>query len=192
MSDDPGRESQTLTPGTEAWMKKYNEQREELYAAIGRFAVKFEHVCHAMSTSVSSVLQFDGLQNGAMAEAVVTGLTADPLLAIFRSAILAARESDEDRKVLADVCGRIRKLIEERNDVIHRTWWVGWTDLRAQDFSSADSWKIKHTAKGAELRPREGTRDNFDDLSREADELTDAVQRITGCMLLGSPLEVKP
>jgi hypothetical protein len=37
--------------------EKYEQQTEQVYAAIGRFAVKFEHVCHAMYSGVMNLLQ---------------------------------------------------------------------------------------------------------------------------------------
>src|SRR5687767_164011 len=102
--------------------EKYKAQTEELYAAIWRFAVKFEHVCHAMSNTILWALQSDGLRTQRLADAVLAGLTADPLRKIFGAVLAEVRADDEqDKKIIANVLKRVQKLTERRNDVIHRT-----------------------------------------------------------------------
>ncbi len=43
--------------------QKYLIQTEQIYASIGRFAVKFEHVCQAMHSVVMNILQQHGLRD---------------------------------------------------------------------------------------------------------------------------------
>ena len=169
---------------------KHVAQTEELYAAIGRFTVKFEHVCQAMQTVVAQLLQLNGLQHAGLANAVLSGLTADPMLAIFRASIVEVRKDAldaEEAKILKNVVTRIRKLIETRNDIIHRTWFVGWAAPTDEEFSSVTGWKFKNTGSGAEFRPLQFTKDDFNNRSMEADELTLIVNRMMGCLLLGRP-----
>src|SRR5688572_14581111 len=109
--------------------EKYEAQTQALYAAIGRFAVKFEHVCHAMHWCITTLLRAHGLNHQGLENALLSGLTAEPTLTIFRSAINEARRetmSDADKKILKNICSRIKDLIETRNDIVHRTWFVGW------------------------------------------------------------------
>jgi hypothetical protein len=166
--------------------EKHAIQTEELYAAIGRFAVKFEHVCHVMSSTIVLALQSDGLRTQSLANAVSAGLTADPLRKIFGAILAEARDDDEnDKKIITNVLTRVQRLTERRNDVIHRTWFVGWASLEDQDFAGASGFKFVNTNKGVEFRDISYTVSVFDDLSAEADELSDIIQRMSGCLMLG-------
>ena len=166
---------------------RFLAETEELYAAIGRFAVHFEHVCHAMQLAVGQLLHMNGLRHGGLTNAVLSGLTADPMLSIFRASIVEARKgrmTAADTAILKNVVSRIRKLIEVRNDVLHRTWFVGWAAPSDEDFSSVTGWKHKNTSQGAEFRPVDFTKADFDTHSVEADALTGIVNRMAGCLLL--------
>ena len=68
--------------------EQYEEQTEEIYAAIGRFTVKFEHVCHAMHSGIFMMLSFAGLRNQSIGQAVLADLTAERLRKMF-AAVLA-------------------------------------------------------------------------------------------------------
>jgi hypothetical protein len=167
---------------------KRREQSEALYAAIGRFAVKFEHLCFRMSTCIIFVLHDDGLRTQHLANALLADLTAYPLLQSFRAMVAELRKNDSnDMRILNNVSNRIEELIEERNDVLHRTWFVGAASDRQQDFSKAPSWKFRKTRTGPKFKPREGSVDEFNTLSSEAAELTNIILRITDCLHLGKP-----
>jgi len=129
--------------------KKYEEQTEQRYAAIGRFAVKFEHVCHSMHNAIIFALHSHGLTNQRLANAVLEGLTA-PLRRIF-GAVIAEIKADklvgDEKKILTNVLKRIAELTESRNDVIHRMWFVGWAAETDEDFSRVGGWKFKNTSK---------------------------------------------
>jgi hypothetical protein len=170
---------------------KWSMQTEELYAAIGRFAVKFEHVVHAMERCVSTLLTVHGLRNAALANAVLSGLTADPLLAIFRASLVEVRgatSGTEDDRILKALFARIRKLIESRNDVIHRMWFVGWAADTDEDFSAVTGIKFKNTGKGVEFRTLDFTKQDFDALSAEADEIARMVWGLIGLVVSEVPL----
>jgi hypothetical protein len=171
----------------------FDRQTEEIYAAIGRFAVSFEHVCHAMETTLHQLLSIHGLQSGGLANAMLAGLTADPLLKIFRAAIMEVRREKmdpTDEKIVRNVVKRITALTEARNDIIHRMWFVGWAAPTDTDFSTVDGWKFKNTAAGSEFRPLRYTKTDFDSETAEANELTRIVQRMGGCLLLGKPFRL--
>lgn len=172
---------------------QFDRQTEEIYAAIGRFAVNFEHVCHAMETTLHQLLAVHGLQSGGLANAILAGLTAEPLLKIFRAAIMEVRRGEmdsTDEKILRNVVKRVTTLTETRNDIIHRMWFVGWAAPTDTDFSTVDGWKFKNTAAGAELRPLRYTTTDFDSWSKEAQELTRIVQRMGGCLMLDRPFRL--
>jgi hypothetical protein len=126
-----------------------------------------------------------------LAQAVTAGLTADPMTRIFGAVIAEGRKTDFeelDRKIMADILKRIRALTEVRNDVIHRTWFVGWASPEDTSFDKAGSWKFKNSQKGAEFAPREHEAVDFDKLSATADELTELINRVGGCMILNQPI----
>ncbi len=166
-------------------------QTDELYAAIGRFAVKFEHVVHAMQMTVLQTLQVNGLSSQPLANAVTAGLTAEPMTRMFGAVVAEARRSDpgeNERRIISNLLKRIRALTEQRNDVIHRTWFVGWASPDQSSFEETVSWKFKNTGDGATFSPRSSTAADFDELSKTADELTELVNRVTGCILLNQPV----
>lgn len=100
------------------------------YAAIGRFAVKFEHVCYAMKTGILAMLQCTGLQNQAVGQAALAGLTAEPLQTMFRAILvemLKNRMDADDIKIIGHIIKRFRELTQARNSIIHRMWFAGWS-----------------------------------------------------------------
>lgn len=170
----------------------HQAQTDGLYAAIGRFAVKFEQLVHAMQTGILILLQSDGLRSQALGNAVLAGLTADPIKRMFRSVvaeILKGSPDSPDQKILNSIMKRVQALIEERNDVIHRVWFIGWASADQTDFSSASSFKHKNTKDGPRFSPREATAQDFDLLSSRAEELMHLVNRVTGSLITGGKLE---
>jgi hypothetical protein len=166
--------------------EKHQQQTQELYAAIGRFAVKFEHVCHAMSDTVLWALQSDGLQTQRLANAVLSDLTAEPLRKIFGAvlAVVGDNEVQDEKRIVVKVLKQVQDLTQIRNDVIHRTWFVGWASAEQEDFSSVTGIKFKNTNKGPEFKDLSYTVKDFDDLSTQADELTEIIRAIQGCLVL--------
>jgi hypothetical protein len=167
--------------------QKYEQQTEEVYAAIGRFAVKFEHVCHAMYLAVMNLLQRHGLQNQRLANCVLDGLTAEPLRRMFAAAVAEVRGDqlvNDEKRIFNNIIKRIQQLTETRNNLIHRTWFVGWAAPTDEDFSSAPGWKFKNTGKGVEFCGLDYKREDFDSFSAQADELTGIINRLDGCLHL--------
>ena len=174
--------------------EKYERQTEELYAAIGRFAVKFEHVVHAMSTNIMWLLFKAGLQDQRMGFAVTAGLTAEPLrrmLAAIMADTLGDQASEADRRIVANILKRVSKLTESRNDVIHRMWYVGWASEEQEDFSTAAGLKFKATNAGTVSKSLEYSVAEFNALSETADEVRDLVNRMCGCLLLFQPRRIE-
>ncbi len=146
-----------------------------------------------MQTCVLQLFTLHGLTNSRLGDAALSGLTADPIQRVFRSAVVEARKPDgmsaADEKILANVCKRIRTLTETRNNVLHRTWFVGWFGEEESDQSTVHGWKFENTAKGAEFRPLQYAVTDFDDLSNQARLLANCVRRIAGCLLIGTTFE---
>jgi hypothetical protein len=164
-------------------------QEHDLYAAIGRFVVEFEHVCRAMEECIVGVPGKDGLETEGLARAPLVGLPAGRLFKSFKAVVTELHKNDpEDMRILENVSKRIGDLIEKRNDVIHRTWFIGWD--HSKDSSKAEGEKFKRTKRGAESQRLEVTVDQFESLSWEAEELSDIVTLVGGCMVEGFPFSM--
>ena len=167
---------------------KRQEQSEALYASIGRFVVKFEWVCEQMTSCIIFSLGSDGLRTQNLAWALLAELNANALLQSFRAVVAELRKTDAgDMLILDNVSKRVEGLIKQRNDVIHRTWFIGAASEQDEDFSKVDSWKFKKTGRGAKYKPRKGSVDEFNTLSNEADELANIIFRISGCLGFNHP-----
>ena len=168
--------------------EKYKAQTKDWYAALGQFVVQFEHVCSNMESCIIFALHGDGLRNQNLAQALLADLTAAPLLQSFRAIVAELRKNDpEDLRILDDVSKRVAKLIEDRNEVVHRTWFVGWAAEEQEDFSIVDSWKFKKTRRGPEFKPKSYTATDLDDLSKNAADLAKIIFRMNGCLGLSRP-----
>jgi hypothetical protein len=148
---------------------KQELQTQEIYAAIGRFVVQFEHVVHGMQETVASLLRRNGLAHAGLSNAVLAGLHSGETLRAFRAAVIEVRKDDldpADRKIFEKAATRIGKLIETRNDIVHRMWYVGWSAPEDEDFSTVAGAKHNNTKKGSEFEPRHYTKDDWirDDL----------------------------
>src|SRR5258705_1588108 len=98
---------------------------DKLYAAIGRFAVKFEHVCHAMSSVLTAILEQNGLRNYKLAIAVLAGVSAESLRKNLEAVLTEVISADPfEQAIVTNILKRIGRLIERRNNVIHRTWFI--------------------------------------------------------------------
>jgi hypothetical protein len=167
---------------------KWRLQRDPWYAALGCFVVQFEHMCHEMKLCILQAEgNFSPIQTQNLASAELDGLVAGRLLHRFKEAATKLRSDySEEMQILNNISERLRDLIEKRNDVIHRTWFVEYGIPGGEDeFSKAPSLKFKMTKSGPESKPLELEAGDFDDLQKEAKELSDIVFRIYGCLAIG-------
>ncbi len=125
-----------------------------------------------------------------LCNAVLEGLTADPLRRMFASTVAQVRGDrlvGDDKRILKNILKRVVELTETRNDIIHRMWYVGWAAAEDNDFSSVSGMKFKNTTQGVEFRGLHYTSQDFDNHSSQADDLTKVIQRLDGCMMLDLP-----
>jgi hypothetical protein len=161
-------------------VEKLAQHTKDVYAAVGEFAVKFEHVCHAMQTAVATIFKVHGLQNDGLTNAVLSGLTAEPMLRALHAAAMEGSQNampDADSALLKKVVKRIQTLTEVRNDIIHRMWFVGWTSTN-MEISPTFGSKHKNSSKGAEFRPLYFGPEDF---KRHADE-AEVLASVVGCL----------
>jgi hypothetical protein len=168
--------------------EKYREQTQDWYAALGRFIIKFEDVRDKMETAIIMILDHDGLRTQILAHALLADLTAYPLLQRFWSIVAELRKDDpDDLQILRDVSRRVQELIERRNDVLHRKWFIGYASPEQEDFSNVSSWKFKTTSRGTEFKPLEYTAADLSALAEQADELAKMIFMMDACLGFSIP-----
>lgn len=164
--------------------KIYEAQTGQLYEAIGKCVVNFEHVCFTMHEGITLLLCWDGLRTQRLARVLLADLTAYPLKSILQAMIAELAPLPPEEKVICDtIFSRVQKLIERRNDIIHSTWFVGWAHPEDTDFSTVDGHKWARGKKGAEFKPFMHTREDFDAFAIECDLVAALIRRLWGCFL---------
>ncbi len=165
-------------------------QTGELYANIGEFVVKFEHVCQAMQSAITFMMHGQGLQNQQVANILLAGYTADPLRTLFESLIgELVNSNDNERKIIKNILSRIQKLTENRNDVVYNTWFIGWGNEQTQDFSEAPGHRLHKNKQGATLKAFKYKAEDFSAFVEEAEKLSSLVMRLHGCITGGFSIE---
>ena len=75
------------------------------------------------------------------------------LIDSFRSAHLKAFDDDETRSQVNIAHKRFRKLLEERNRIVHGTWWLGEDVIVMADSSKTHGFKTVRRDAGVEYDP---------------------------------------
>lgn len=167
-----------------------DSQIRDVYANIGEFVVKFEHVCHAMHSAIIWLMHVQGLQNQRVVQILLARQTASPLFDTFRS--LTAELVDQnpsEQQLVNNIMSRIDSLITERNKVIHSTWYVGWGNDETEDYSITSGIKFARNPKGANPKSHTYGLEEFRRLITEAEKLGGLVNRMSGCLTFGDSIE---
>ena len=160
---------------------KYKE--DEIYRAIGQFAVKFEHVVLSLLTGIRFLLHRGGLVSPNLANVMLAGLTAEQLKSILQAMIPEFVVLDQrDERIVKEIFKKVVNIIEKRNDIIHRSWLVGWPGVKQTEFSKVHGSKFKRGKKGIEFKPVSYTVMDFDSLSAECDYAVMLIDRLAICV----------
>ncbi len=169
--------------------KKYEEQTEDLYAAFGKFAVEFEHICNYLRAITKTILAREGLQNERVMHVILAALTAEPLRTLVQSLIHETLTlSDTDKKIVRKLLNRMQELTKTRNEVLHGTWFIGWAGVD-DDFSNAPGIKIKSNKEGAVVKSFNWNVADFEELTSEVIQLANLFGRLNGCIAEDSKIE---
>jgi hypothetical protein len=165
------------------------QQTSALYAALGEFAVEFEHVCFAMRCIIMSILHEQGLRNEKVLNILLAEQTAEPLRSLTASLFAETQQfSENDEKIIGSVLSKVQVLTQERNDVLHSTWFIGWYGTANGDFGNAPSIKPKRSKKGDISLDRTWRIEQFDILTARAKALSDNLRSINTCLSGGYKL----
>ena len=99
---------------------------DKTYAPIGRFVVEFEYLTDAIRDVAVLTFKKHGLTKESLARIVLSGLTATPLLVVFKSLVSESLELDPTQRDLVNqIAAKGHALIRYRNQIVHGTWhWI--------------------------------------------------------------------
>lgn len=129
--------------------QKSPKTASDLYSLLGEFTVEFERVCLFMREAINYWSLQDGNKNEMYVKTLTTGMGASSLLSAFRSIAVRVRElSSDEQKILSNIYNQIETLIQDRNDMLHATWFGPSNLEKYLEMSSIDGLKAKHTKDG--------------------------------------------
>lgn len=184
---------------------KKEENTQKQYAAIGRFVESFERMVDAARVGTYHLL-FDGFawdeRLGAQQASLVgislyhQSLAAKPIFEIFR-AVLAEKISDKTYSavyhireteisiyngVLGAISGEYEALANKRNDLLHGTWYVGFTDSGDPHADKFHVIRHRTTATGLKRLEMPETAPQLDELSERCSETTTWITTLQSCV----------
>jgi len=171
-------------------MREKHQEIDLIYATIGRFAVEFEQICHTMESGVRCILALEGLESERIQEILLSGLTAEPLSALFRSLCSEhLKPNATEAKIIKQVFSTLQHLISARNDLLHSKWFLALREdddgCQAVAFGS----KLHKNSRGAATKRFEYNSTNFQELYEESQESLCNVAKLANCISGGYPLE---
>lgn len=163
------------------------------YACLGEFVAKFEFTVFSIRQLLMWVVHSHGapqaLINPAYAE-----LTAGPLRSVMLStcskAIELRADYDETERgiahgILRSICARFATLTEQRNEIVHGTWFIGWASPDQTDFGMASGYKPKNTKEGVLHTDISREVADFDVLIDECNYLSEMISRMSHTLTFG-------
>ena len=168
----------------------FKEQTTALYAAVGRFAVEFEHVCFTMRCIVMDMLDKSGLRDQRVMNILLAEHTAEPLRSLMAALIAETSQlSKQDRRIVSYVLSGVQELTKDRNDVLHSTWFIGWYTTDSGDFGDAPGVKPKRSGRGDVSLDKTWRIDQFNALIDKATMLCNHLRKMGACFSGGFKLE---
>ena len=170
--------------------RRWKRDTDELYRAIGEFLVKFEHVSFEIQRGLMFLLEGVGLRDQRVSQILLSGMTAEPLRTLYVSLIAHTHTLTKiERKIIDNAVTRFQKLIEERNDMVHSTWFIGYGNEQTVDFSEARGHKFHKNKNGWAMKSFGKKAEDFRILSQEAESLANIFRGLGACLAIGQPIE---
>jgi hypothetical protein len=153
-----------------------------LHRAIGEFAVAFETISHQQYRCIEVLLKGAGLRDERVVQILFADYTSEPMRAMLQSLIGQLRPTNaSEQAIVKNLLVRHQKLISRRNEVMHGTWMIGQGSAQTTDWGTAFGWKLGKNKKGASVKGFEYRVEDFNEMTREANELVRAFFRLYGC-----------
>lgn len=152
------------------------------YAAIGKFVVEFEMIVHMLRMGIAAAFQVAGTKPPRLTFALVgnRSVTAGPLLEMFVSTLGHLHRGAEVRSVLKWLQKEIKLLIEDRNDIVHGTWFINVADLPAKP--ELTGFKHRANPDGVNTRTLPKSIEEFEILHRRCGNASRVVLALSVCL----------
>ncbi|MBN6740933.1 hypothetical protein JKG47_10370 [Acidithiobacillus sp. MC6.1] len=125
---------------------KPNQEETNIKLEIGEYVYYFQSMCRSMESLILTILRWCGLNNDDIGRILIGNLGADKLRTVsihmFKSFVIL---KDAENQIIDKGFSLIQKIIEERNKIVHSTWYIhkdGYCEV-------GSSYKI--SGKGKEL-----------------------------------------
>lgn len=123
----------------------YELETKRHYLALGQFLVKFEHLIESVQQLAERILMFNGL-NLQLAQMFTVELTANELAEqlvkiVHRTTVLSVNPETKD--LTLQIIDLLKKVIEERNEIIHGKLYVGFSSEDEESFKAFSGYRHK-------------------------------------------------
>jgi hypothetical protein len=185
------------SPG-ESRDEKYNRQTTESFAALGRFVQCFEGMVGAARDGAMFLLS-NNLESQTLVKIALyhQALTAKPIMEIFRAITMRTIEfhtslrpgilNNTDRDTFSAVLGQIHRefetLANTRNNLLHATWYIGWSNEHETDFSQFLARKERVNKSGSSAVNLPKTAAELNELSERCAEIEEWIRLVFSSLL---------
>ncbi len=163
---------------------KLDNQTNDLYRAYGHFIVEFEQMCQSIRFCIIFIMDINGLKEQEFTQVLLADLTAAPLITKLRALISIIYKNDlaqiKHTEPLFKFCISIN---EQRNEIVHGTWSIGWASQEQKEFDIALGRKAKATKRGLEVKSYSYTAKIFDELTEQLKVSTKLIFGLLNCIL---------
>ena len=178
-------------PVAESRKELHDRQTAEQYEQIGRFVVGFENACTSLRDGILFSLQIDGLRTQGLVQILTNNkfMTAAPLIEAYEAIMteVGARADPIQKKNLEQVSKEFRKLMGERNRIVHGHWFIGYAAVGDPDFSEIKGFK-GNPSKESGMRSQHFhiSVEDLADLVERASDLNERLRVLNARLIHGS------
>jgi hypothetical protein len=147
--------------------EKYEAQTSDLYRALGKFVVQFEHLMWAAKNKIN-LLCGHGQETALLLEPYTSRQTIDLISDLIHQRAEKISLDAEDQVLFKALVSDLRSINTERNKVVHTTWYIGWCSDEDTDFSEAHGHKFSSQLNFKVLKVNSGV---FETLTVRCQEL---------------------
>lgn len=165
-------------------ISKTNSASKNLNGAVGSFVIDFERLCRDLRSGVRSVLEANGLKKAwEITDILVGDLTAFPLQSILRALIAETCQLDEgEKKILNVLFGRISRLGEERNAIIHSAWYIDYKNPSDILHNSYLRYRTGYSKRGSKPAPTTHNITEIQNMDKECIVLLHLMDDLSDCL----------
>ena len=170
--------------------KSQQEAMDRILASYGRFCITFELAVFRLRSVIEKTLTAGGLTNQGISQVILANQTAEPLRALLHPLLEQVRSlTKQEVRTLNQVSNRFQRLTEERNVVVHSTWFLMAIGQDGVDYEKLDGFKYIRKKGSSSLDVIETDVQRLDALTQEADTLADSFLAIGHALGFGDPID---